>query len=1185
MSIRVVNAGDGYAYLLRSVATNDERTDSKTRLGDYYDAKGTPPGRWFGSGLEALHSDGARNGRTVTEDQMAALYGEGLHPDADEMIRAGASVKDTQLGRKFPLYTGGNDMLKALSAAEKTFRDSHDRRPDMAERNEIALDVARPFYEQATGYEHSGAREVLGWVNDVKQKTKQANCGFDLTFSPTKSVSVLWSVADDETRKQIEEIHASCVNDTLSWIESDVLRTRCEIGGVQQLTRTGGMIAAQFTHYDTRAGDPDLHTHCLVSNKVQGPDGKWRSVDSRMLLKHATTAAARYNAMLAERLTQQMGLSFYARGGEDGKQPTWEVTGIHENILDSFSKRRTAASARYDELAGEYRQKFGRTPSRRTVYDLWQQAVLDTRQHKREGQSLAQLRQDWAAEAAELMGDSEAVAAMVAQCRSASDQRPMFADTGTSTADSQLQSIASTALATVSTRRAEFSRRHVDTAISQELHAFRFTSEQHRQQVHTAALEAAMEQCVSLNPQVQWQVPQRLISEDGTVFDRDADHQRFTLPATLVAENTVLDSAAEPTAHLISGAAVDEALERFAEQKGFSLNAGQAQMVRSLGTSGMQTVAGVGPAGTGKTTSMAVLTDLWREAGSQVHALAPSAQAAKQLGEDIDAEATTLASLTYRWRGTVGNRPGDISALGMDISAGDMLLVDEAGMATTDDLAAIVEIAAATGAVVRMVGDPHQLDAVETGGLFRTLCKRTDAVELDQVMRVGDDTDQAEAGLKLRHGDVEGLDLFFERGWVRDGARADMLTTAAQAYLADIRGGRTSLLMAATNEDVNTANSLIQSALIADGTVDADGPSVPLAHGSAAAGDMILARRNQYIGEGQQRQRVLNGQRMSVVEVLQSGAILAKTESDRLIELPAGYVAEHVQLGYAATVHRAQGATVDTAHAVIDPSVDRRAFYVAMTRAKRESRAWVVTDIAPDTEAEDGHQHMSGDETPDARSILESVVARDTGAVTAEEIRQELHAEEFSDERAGRLYKAATAALAHDYGVAVAQQILDEIPATMADQITHAQQEMIARTVATATLDGVGVADRMATVTRMSGTERDVPAVIAARIRDLPPQQQSHSDLVCIAPSHAGADADLRLFAWELRMRLEHPEPIEEQVAPPEPSEKDRLRAVVDQAFDDAFKERAETNDLFGNDSLFTTSWTDDYDNGFDLEL
>lgn len=100
---------------------------------------------------------------------------------------------------------------------------------------------------------------------------------------------------------------------------------------------------------------------------------------------------------------------------------------------------------------------------------------------------------------------------------------------------------------------------------------------------------------------------------------------------------------------------------------------------------------------TGKTTSMAVLTDLWRENGNQVHALAPSAQAAKQLGEDIDAEATALASLTYRWRGTVGNHPGDISALGVEISAGDMLLVDEAGMATTDDLAAIVEIATATG--------------------------------------------------------------------------------------------------------------------------------------------------------------------------------------------------------------------------------------------------------------------------------------------------------------------------------------------------------------------------------------------------------------------------------------------------------------------------------------------------------
>ncbi len=106
MTLRAVHAGTGYQYLMRSVATNDAAPEAGQSLSDYYAAKGTPPGRWIGSGLAGLGSQTATAGRQVTEEQMAALYGEGLHPDTDDMMREGAPLAACKLGRSFPMYAG-----------------------------------------------------------------------------------------------------------------------------------------------------------------------------------------------------------------------------------------------------------------------------------------------------------------------------------------------------------------------------------------------------------------------------------------------------------------------------------------------------------------------------------------------------------------------------------------------------------------------------------------------------------------------------------------------------------------------------------------------------------------------------------------------------------------------------------------------------------------------------------------------------------------------------------------------------------------------------------------------------------------------------------------------------------------------------------------------------------------------
>jgi ketosteroid isomerase-like protein len=120
--------------------------------------------------------------------------------------------------------------------------------------------------------------------------------GYDLTFSPVKSVSALWALADPDVAGQIEAAHAAAVADVIGWLERTVVDTRLGTGGIRQVDVTG-LLAVAFTDRDSRTGDPDLHTHVAISNKVRTLDGRWRALDGRPL-----HAAERRDAEVAERL-------------------------------------------------------------------------------------------------------------------------------------------------------------------------------------------------------------------------------------------------------------------------------------------------------------------------------------------------------------------------------------------------------------------------------------------------------------------------------------------------------------------------------------------------------------------------------------------------------------------------------------------------------------------------------------------------------------------------------------------------------------------------------------------------------------------------------------------------------------------------------------------------------------------
>ncbi|MDO5511837.1 MobF family relaxase [Corynebacterium sp.] len=1098
MTLRAVHAGTGYQYLLRSVATHDADPQGKS-LSDYYAAKGTPPGQWIGSGLDGLGSESATAGAVVTEAQMAALYGEGLHPDTDEKMLAGAALADCKLGRSFRLYTGGVDVLDAIAAAERTFLKTEKRRPTTAERSEIAEQVGRPFYTEKFGYEHASGKDVIAWINRERDQVRQAVAGFDFTFSPVKSVSVLWALADEQTSSKIAALHHEAVAEALAWAEDNAVYTRIGTNGIEQV-KTRGIIASEFTHFDTRGGDPDLHSHVLLANKVQGPDGRWLSLDSRAIHQMNQAISARYDAILHDKLTRRMGVEFTAHYPHQDKAPIWEIAGIDRRLIEMFSSRRTLARPVYEQLVSDYVAKHGRQPSQRAGYALWQKAILDTRDAKKPAQSLDEHRAAWKQAAVERVG-AEAVEQIVASSTAADPEaeREVF--------DPQLhtETAAELAVSRVTGARAHFRASHIDTAVSTVLKGYRFDSDTELDAAHQAVMNHAMTTlAVPLTPPEPLVLPSALMSERGAGIDRHANSAKYTTDAVLDAETAVLEAAHTPVAVLATEAAVDDVLAAHTKREGWSLNPGQQALAKHLVGVGTLVAAGVGPAGTGKTASMKIVSKTWRSTGRNIIGLAPSAAAASVLSEDIDAPAHTIDLLTFTWRGLNPNAPGKtLSALPVDIKAGDMLLVDEAGMASTENLAALTEIAAESGAVLRLIGDPYQLSAVTSGGLFADITRTPGTVELEQVMRMGADTEQAEATLGLRVGDTDALDLYSGRGWVTGGHRESMLTDAVQAYLTDLEVGRTSLIIASRNEDVDTLNEVIRERRIAEGIVD-DTHTTSVSRGdTVGVGDTVIARKNSklYTDDSKYLGRVINGQLFTVTGLTHDGSLMVKdqnTGSDMLI--PADYAAKSIHLGYAATIHRSQGATVDTTHAVIDTSVDRPGLYVAMTRGKKENRVYAVCEPDLDTAAEDGHMHSAGDHAaPTATEVLHTVLSRDTRQTSAIQTLRTEFADATDPPRLEELYRHGADLAAQAFTEATLPAYLDALPRAYGHHIDTdpAQHTEIARAWTEAALAGLDPREMWTDATDNLDTAKSAGAVIAHRIRHVTREQvETRADTV-----------------------------------------------------------------------------------------
>lgn len=187
--------------------------------------------------------------------------------------------------------------------------------------------------------------------------------GFDLTFSPVKSVSTLWAVVDRDVAAVIERAHRASVGDALRFTEQEALFTRTGAQGIRQVN-VRGLVAAAFTHRDSRAGDPDLHTHIAVAKKLQALDGRRLAIDGRLLYNANVVASETCNTALEPHLRDTLGVRFAERPGTDpGKRWIREIVGVDPRPNQRWSSRRAVINVRRGELAIKFQADHGRPPT------------------------------------------------------------------------------------------------------------------------------------------------------------------------------------------------------------------------------------------------------------------------------------------------------------------------------------------------------------------------------------------------------------------------------------------------------------------------------------------------------------------------------------------------------------------------------------------------------------------------------------------------------------------------------------------------------------------------------------------------------------------------------------------------------------------------------------------------------
>jgi hypothetical protein len=395
--------------------------------------------------------------------------------------------------------------------------------------------------------------------------------------------------------------------------------------------------------------------------------------------------------------------------------------------------------------------------------------------------------------------------------------------------------------------------------------------------------------------------------------------------AELVAIERRLIAAAQGRAAEGTGRIDPQVAARAIEGCGRMLNEGQCKAVEATVSSGHGVQVIEALAGTGKTYTAGVLRHVYQQAGYEVVGVAPTGRAVRELAEEAGIPSRTLDSLL-----------GSLER-GYVLPAGGVVVLDEAGMAPTRQTAALLEAAQGAGCKVIAIGDPGQLHSVQAGGWMRAVGRKVGTLRLSEVLRQRDPLERR--ALAALHDGAPGrwLEWAKEHERVEFGSGRELVDRAVSDWRAATaeHGLAGAVLIARDNDTRRALNERARELLRRDAGL---GDERSYAGVQLAVGDRVICRRND------RNVDVDNGTR-GTVRVVDEQGIAIKTDAGTGRQLPAAYVAEHVEHAYALTGHGMQGGTVERAFVVAAPHELTKGWsYTALSRARRQTQLFVITD-------------------------------------------------------------------------------------------------------------------------------------------------------------------------------------------------------------------------------------------------
>ena len=438
------------------------------------------------------------------------------------------------------------------------------------------------------------------------------------------------------------------------------------------------------------------------------------------------------------------------------------------------------------------------------------------------------------------------------------------------------------------------------------------------------------------------------------------------------------------TAHSRGGRSLDDAeVNRYLAGES-KLSPEQANIARAIVTSDRRIEVLVGPAGAGKSRTVGEMAAMWERSGGKVVGLSVAQNAAEVLKDEGIKNSANLDAFGVMQERIRSGRASRQEAAAFGLDADSLVIIDEASMVSTRQLAEAIDMAHRAGAKVVVTGDDLQLGAVGAGGAMRLLVREVGAHELAEVRRF-DATWEGPASLRLRQGDVSVLEVYDRHGRLVEGTEDEVKDAAAAAFLTSYLNGRQTMVVTATNESAAEMSLLIRQRLVDVGRVEAEGVGL---HDDTVAGvgDVIETRKNDATLADSSGRRVINRDTYVVTNVATSGDLrVRRRHHDGSLgpemTLSSSYVAEHVELAYASTAHAAQGRTIDDCYNVVDEKTSRAGLYVGLSRGRFDNVAFVVVE----RDAGDAEAPVQSDRF----GVLASVLERDGAERSATEVAAE----------------------------------------------------------------------------------------------------------------------------------------------------------------------------------------------------